>query len=130
MSKHAKKPHHSTGTSKEVKKPHRSTGMTIVLILVVLGNLIMTGVYWVTVRQEGDPSLALWLLLLSSAAGVISALGIWNWQRWGLILYLISAAVTAVVALVLTGDLIMVFGAVLIPIIVLYFLRPHYGDFT
>ncbi len=116
--------------SKDGKHPHRSTGITIVLILVVLGNLIMTGVYWVTVRQEGDASLALWLLLLSSAAGVISALGIWNWQRWGLILYLISAAVTAVVALVLTGDLIMVFGAVLIPIIVLYFLRPHYNDFT
>jgi hypothetical protein len=90
----------------------------------------MTGVYWVTVRQDGDPSLALWLMLLASAAGVISAIGIWLWQRWGPILYLISAAVTAVVALVLTGDLVMVFGALLIPIIVLYFLRPYYGAFT
>ena len=109
--------------------PQRDTWISIVLALVILGNLFMTAVYWTTVRQPGDSSLTLILLLLASAAGVAAGVGMWFWKRWGVYLYGISAIATAVIALVRTGDLVMVFGALLIPIIVLYILQPKYQYF-
>ena len=110
--------------------PQRDTSMSIVLALVILGNLFMTAVYWTTIRQPGDSPLTLTLMLLASVASVIAGFGMWSWKKWGIYLYGVSAVAGAIISLILTGDLIMVFGSLILPVIVLYILQPKFQHFS
>lgn len=62
-------------------------------------------------EQQNTPSSPwFWLLLLALAvADIVAAIAIWNWKRWGSVLYAISTVVSIVVGLVLTGSQLIVF---------------------
>jgi phosphatidylserine synthase len=111
------------------RAPERTTGLMVALAIVIVWNLIMTGVYWSTQRQADNSSLVLTLLILASAASVVAGIGMWYWKRWGILVYAGAAVVSAVVALLLTGSLTMMIGAIIPPIIVGYILRPSLQHF-
>ena len=112
------------------RPPERGTWLTVALVVVILHNLVMTGVYWSTQRMALNSSLVLSLLVLASVAGVVAGIAMWYWKRWGILVYAAAAVVGAVVALLLTGSLTMMFGAIIPPIIVGYILRPRLQHFT
>ena len=106
------------------QKPARCTLIIVALALVIFGNLAMTIVYWVTRRQEPDASVLLIAMLLISAGSVLAGIAMWYWKRWGLYAYAGTAIASAIVYLLVTGDAIIVFSALLPAIIVAYILLP------
>ena len=53
----------------------------------------------------------------------------WYWKRWGLYVYAAAAVASAAIVLLFTGDVFLVFGVLLPPIIVAYILRPKMAHF-
>jgi hypothetical protein len=53
-------------------------------------------------------------------ADVVAAIAMWYWKRWGIYLYGVAAIGAAIVAVMASGDLFLLFGALLPAIIVLY----------
>ena len=133
MTKHHKKPHpdhHSDAAVEHV--PHRTTLQTIAVIFVFLHGAFYTAVAYSFIQQAGgreNSSLYLSILLLSSLADIVAGFGIWRWKRWGLILYFISTVVMAGATLLLTGDMLLLFGSILPMIIVAYILLPQMKEF-
>jgi hypothetical protein len=65
----------------------------------------------------------------AAVADAVAAAAMWLWKRWGMWVYGISAVVSAVVAVLATGDFFLIFGALLPAIIVLYIVtarRQHF----
>jgi hypothetical protein len=110
-------------------KPTRGTWLTVALVLVILSNLFMTAVYWSTNRTAENSSLVVTLMLLVSLASVVAGVAMWYWKKWGIYVYGVAAIASAVVALLMTGNVFMVFGALLPPIIVGYILLPKMSHF-
>jgi hypothetical protein len=110
---------------------HRNTLLTIALIVVILHGLFMFAVYWTSVPdvQRGPTSWALWVMLLSAAASVVAGIAMWAWKKWGIYLFGAAAVAEAVVGLLATGSLMMVFGALLPAIIVLYIIMMQRDKF-
>lgn len=122
-------------SSKQAQLPkttrQRSTLLTIALVLVILHGIFMAVVYWTVVpdAQRTAGNIALWVMLLAAVADVVAGVAMWFWKRWGIYLYGISAVAAAVVAVLATGDLFLVFGALLPAIIVLYIVMTHREKF-
>ncbi len=122
MSKSAKKHH-------EESKPHRSTLQTIALIYVALHGFL----FWLTARSmpgAEDSTLTLSLFALASFASIVAAIAMWFWKRWGIYLYVVATMVLAGAVLLQTGSMIMLFGAILPVIIVLYIFSKSFKDFS
>jgi hypothetical protein len=98
--------------------PHRTTLQTIALVYVVIHGFL----FWLTARSMPgeDTTLTLALFGLASLAAVIAGIAMWFWKRWGLYLYVVATIVLAVVIMIKTGSMIMLFGVLLPAIIVLY----------
>ena len=106
--------------------PSRTTLQTIALVYIILHGFL----FWATARSMPvpdtsftrilSPSLALTLIGLASLAAVIAGIAMWFWKRWGLYLYVVATIVLAVVTMLKTGSMIMLFGVLLPAIIVLY----------
>jgi len=105
-------------------KPERGTWLTIALIVVIVHNLFMTVIYWTTPDDQVNRPLLLGIMVAASALSVVAGIAMWYWKRWGTYAYALAAVAGAVLALLLTGSLTMLFGAILPPIIVGYILRP------
>ena len=103
-------------------RKRRNTLLTIALVIVLLHGILMTAIFW-TVRPDVERNLgsvAVWIMLRSSVADVVAASGRWYWKRWGIYLYGVAAIGAAIVAVMASGDLFLLFGALLPAIIVLY----------
>jgi hypothetical protein len=103
-------------------RKRRNTLLTIALVIVLLHGILMTAIFW-TVRPDVERNLgnvAVWIMLLSSVADVVAAIAMWYWKRWGIYLYGVAAIGAAIVAVMASGDLFLLFGALLPAIIVLY----------
>lgn len=106
--------------------PHRTTLQTIALVYVILHGFL----FWATARSMPvvdnsitrilDPNLALTLIGVASLMAIIAGIAMWFWKRWGLYLYVVATIVLAVVIMMKTGSMIMLFGVLLPAIIVLY----------
>jgi uncharacterized membrane protein (DUF2068 family) len=51
---------------------------------------------------------------------VIAAIGIWNWKKWGIYLYLVSTAIGVVIGVIAVGPI--AFFSMLLPAILLGYL--------
>jgi uncharacterized membrane protein (DUF2068 family) len=69
---------------------------------------------------QEETTLILALFGLASLAAVIAGVAMWFWKRWGLYLYVVATIILAVVTVLKTGSMIMLFGVLLPAIIVLY----------
>ena len=112
-------------------KKTRGALITTVLVIVALHGVLMTAAYYSMV-DETLRSLGNWMLLTmiaTSAADIVAAVAMWFWKRWGMILYGVAAAVQAGIAVLATGDIFLLFGALLPAIIVLYILATKRDQF-
>jgi peptidoglycan/LPS O-acetylase OafA/YrhL len=110
---------------------HRSTLLAIAIVAVILYGIIMAAVYW-TVAPDTEralTSISVWVAFLASAAQVVAGVALWFWKKWGIYLFGISAAATAAVTVLVTGDLFLLFGSLLPAVIVLYIIMTHREKF-
>jgi len=110
----------------------RNTLLTIALVIVILHGILMAAVYWTVVpdAQRTLGNIALIVMFLAAAASVVAGIAMWFWKRWGIYLYGAAAVVEAIVVLVASGDLILLFGALLPAIIVLYIVMAQREKFA
>ena len=107
--------------------PHCTSIQTAALVYVVLHGFI----FWALARSmpSEETTLALVLFALTALASVIAGIAMWNWKRWGLYLYVGASLALAGVVLLKTISLIMMFGAMLPMIIVIYIFYPAFKYF-
>jgi cation transport ATPase len=112
-------------------KKTRSTLIAVVLVAVALHGLILSAVYF-SVLGEAERTIGNWALMAmfaTSAADIVAAVAMWFWKRWGMILYGVAAVVQAVIIVLASGDIFLLFGALLPAIIVLYILATKRDQF-
>ena len=107
--------------------PHCTSIQTAALVYVVLHGFI----FWALARSmpSEETTLAQMLFALTALASVIAGIAMWNWKRWGLYLYVGASMALAGVVLLKTISLIMMFGAMLPMIIVIYIFYPAFKYF-
>ena len=115
--------------------PDRTTLQIIALVYVILHGFL----FWVTANSMPvvdssftrilSPNLVLTLIGLASLASLIAGVAMWFWKRWGLYLYVIATIVLGGAMLLKTGSIIMLFGALLPVIIVLYIFSSAFKYF-
>ena len=110
--------------TKPAPKPtkHRNTWLTVALVIVFLHGILMAAIFW-TVRPDVEKTwgnIAVWIMILSAVGDIVAAVAMWLWKRWGIYLYGLAAIGSAIVAVMASGDLFLLFGALLPAIIVLY----------
>ena len=120
--------------TKQANKPvskRRSTLLTAALIIVILHGIVMAVVYWTVLpdAQRTLGNIALWGMFGAAAASVIAGVAMWYWKRWGIYVYGAAAVVEAIVALLASGSIFLLFGALLPAIIVLYIVMREQGKF-
>jgi len=104
-------------------KKQRSGWLTAWLVLMMIHG-IFAAFLVLYLREQQSGTSPVWVLLVlfaMAAAHVIAALAIWEWKRWGLILYVAVTVVSMVVGLILTGTQLWVFHEV-IPLVILGYL--------
>lgn len=119
--------------AKPAPKPakHRNTWLTVALVIVFLHGLLMAAIFW-TVRPDVEKTwgnIAVWIMILSAVGDIVAAAAMWLWKRWGIYLYGLAAIGSAVVAVMASGDLFLLFGALLPAIIVLYIVAMQRDKF-
>ena len=119
--------------AKPAPKPakHRNTWLTVALVIVFLHGLLMAAIFW-TVRPDVEKTwgnIAVWIMILSAVGDIVAAAAMWLWKRWGIYLYGLAAIGSAVVAVMASGDLFLLFGALLPAIIVLYIVMMQRDKF-
>lgn len=121
----------SKATSKARPAKQRNTLLTIALVLVILHGIFLAIVYWTVIpeAQRTVGNLALWAMFLASAADIVAGVAMWFWKKWGIYLYAVAAVVGAVIAVLASGDLFLIFGALLPAIIVLYIVMMQRNKF-
>jgi hypothetical protein len=109
-------------TTQTKRAKQRNTLLTIALVLVILHAILVVGIFWFGApeAQRTIGSIALWLTGLSAIADIVAAVAMWFWKQWGIYLYGIATLAGAVGALLATGSMLFLFGALLPAIIVLY----------
>ncbi len=119
--------------AKPAPKPakHRNTWLTVALVIVFLHGLLMAAIFW-TVRPDVEKTwgnIAVWIMILSAVGDIVAAAAMWLWKRWGIYLYGLAAIGSAIVAVMASGDLFLLFGALLPAIIVLYIVAMQRDKF-
>jgi hypothetical protein len=112
-------------------RKQRNTLLTIALVIVFLHGLLMFAIFW-TVRPEAErawTNIAVWLMIFSAVGDIVAAAAMWYWKRWGIYLYGAAAVASAIVAVMASGDLFLLFGALLPAIIVLYIVAMQRDKF-
>lgn len=113
------------------KPKHRNTLLTTALVIVFLHGLLMAAIFW-TVRPDVEKTwgnIAVWIMILSAVGDIVAAAAMWLWKRWGIYLYGLAAIGSAIVAVMASGDLFLLFGALLPAIIVLYIVMMQRDKF-
>ena len=124
----------SQATAKTTTQPkpakQRNMLLTIALVLVILHGILVLALFWF-----GAPglytvgSIALWLTILAAIGDIVAAVGMWLWKQWGIYLYAVATIAGAVGALLATGSMLFLFGALLPAIIVLYIVAMQRNKF-
>lgn len=121
----------SKAISRAKTSKRRSTLLTIALVIVILHGIVMAVVYWTVLpdAQRTLGNIALWAMFGAAVASVVAGVAMWYWKRWGIYLYGAAAVVEAVVALAASGNLVLLFGALLPAVIVLYIVMAEREKF-
>ncbi len=121
----------NTRRSGRQRTRQRSTILSVALAIVIVHGLLLTLLTIGQKNYQGEVThpVIYVLFLLGSALDVVAGLALWYWQKWGLNLYLAATVMTALVGLVSTGSLLVVFAAFLPLAVVGYILRRDWKYF-
>jgi len=107
------------GSAKQPVKKVRGGGLTILLVLIFLHSILATAIAYSTLKAEyRSTSWVLPVMGLISLAGIVAAVGMWYWKKWGIYLYAAISVISAVIHILLTGSTMVVFYD-LIPVAIL-----------
>jgi hypothetical protein len=100
------------------------------LIFLLLHSLFSAWlIYYLRRGPSANSSLWLALLALVAIANVVALIAIWNWQRWGLVLYVIATIASIAIGLMLTGTQMIVFQQIIPPVILGYLIKDKWARF-
>lgn len=110
---------------KQSAKPAKTRGgwLSAWLVLMMIHGLFSAFLV-LYLREQNEGVSAPWvlgILFLLAVAHIIATLAIWEWKRWGLLLYSGTVAVSIAVGLVLTASQLWVFHEIL-PLAILGYL--------
>lgn len=105
--------------------------LSFVLILMVIINLLTLALI---IGQAKSPQSMNYPYLMAglfifTAAKIVSAIGIWFWERWALYVYAGSVIGTIVIGLLLTGTGLFAFNEILPLAILGWLLKDKYDNF-
>jgi len=113
-------------------KKQRGGWLTAALVLMMIHGVFAAFlVLYLRELKDGVVS-PVWVLLILFAlavAHIVAALAIWEWKRWGLILYTVTIVVSSVVGLILTHTQLWVFHEVLLLVILGYLVKDKMSAF-
>jgi len=113
-------------------KKQRGGWLTAWLVLMMIHG-IFAAFLVLYLREQKDGVSAVWVLLVLFAlavAHIVAALAIWEWKRWGLIVYAAAVIVSMVVGLILTHTQLWVFHEILPLVILGYLVKDKLPAFT
>ena len=92
---------------------HREKGAVLdtVYVLIMIHSLIAIYLGYTQLKPSYTNS-ATWivpLLAIASVLSLVGAIGMWNWKKWGLYLYVASQLLQIVAHLVMTGSIWVIF---------------------
>ena len=101
-------------------RKERGGWLSFILALILLHSIFATvlAFSYRKAAYSGSTSWVLPVLTLCSLAGIVAAVGMWYWKKWGIYLYAAISVVQAVVHILLTGSTLVVFYD-LIPVAIL-----------
>ena len=111
----------SKSTSSQPKK-ERGVLLATFLILVIASGIIQAVLYVAQRRQDADLTMPIILALgiVHAVLNVIAAIGIWNWKKWGVYLYIGSSVLGVIIGVIAVGPI--AFFSMLLPVILLGYL--------
>ena len=120
-----------TGAKTAVAKQRKSY-LTAIILLILVVNIVLTILLFNEKRILGMSFAAVpwyaWLMIVTSVINVAAAAALWYWKKWGLYLYLASAAATTVI-MVLAGMVGAGFSALAPAAIVSYLVGLNWKQF-
>ena len=107
------KPTSKTSASSKAKKPVAKTRggvLTTIYVLIILHGIFATYLGITTLKADyaGYRDGIFILMTLVSVACIVAAIGLWNWKKWGITLYVVACLVALAVHLAMTGAIFMV----------------------
>ena len=126
--KHQPRGRGNTTATTATSHSHRERGglLTAAILFIVVHGIFITLVAYIDLTDNDLDvrSLYLPILFLTSALDVVGGVAMWFWKKWGFYLYIGASLVAATSALMNTGSILVLFAAILPPIIVAYVVLP------
>jgi hypothetical protein len=121
-SSQAKSPSSSSKSASSQPKKERGIFLATFLILVIASGIIQAVLYVAQRRQEAELTMPIILVLgiVHATLNVIAAIGIWNWKKWGVYLYIGSSVLGVIIGVIAVGPI--AFFSMLLPVILLGYL--------
>ncbi len=120
-----------TGTKTAVSK-QRKPLLTVALLLILVVNIIFTILLFNEKRVMGmafaEVPWFAWLMIVTSILNVVAAAALWYWKKWGLYLYIASAAASTVI-MILAGMIGAGFSALAPAAIISYLISLSWQQF-
>jgi uncharacterized membrane protein (DUF2068 family) len=94
-----------------------------IFLIIIIGTGILQAVLYIAQRRSDsvlDAPVLLALGILHAVLNVIAALGIWNWKKWGIYLYIASSILGVIIGVIAVGPI--AFFSMLLPAIILGYL--------
>lgn len=108
---------------KQVHK-ERGTVITILLAIIFIHAVLAAYIGYASLKDEYvKTTWVLPVLILVALVNIVAVVAMWNWKQWGITLYAISCIIQAVVHLLLTGQMLVVFYDILPVAILAYVIR-------
>lgn len=111
------------------RKPYLTAALLIILVVNILLTILLFNEKRVIGMAFADVPWYAWVMILTSILNVVAAGALWYWKRWGLYLYIGSAAATTLV-MVLAGMVGAGFSALAPAAIVTYLISLNWKQFA
>jgi hypothetical protein len=110
-SKSSKPASKTGGAAKRPAKKERGALLSFLIGLILLHGILASYLAFSSLKEvyRDSTSWILIVLALISLADIVAAFAMWRWKKWGIVLYAATKVVAAVIHLMLTGSLLVVF---------------------
>jgi uncharacterized membrane protein (DUF2068 family) len=94
------------GASKKQVNKRRGGLLSFLIILMGVHAVLATYLSYTYLKQDyiGQRPWILAVLVLSSLADIVAAVGLWLWKQWAIYLYVIATAALAAISIIVTGN--------------------------
>lgn len=110
------------GPAKKPVNKERGTLLSVLYVLIGVHGILGAYVGYSTLKAEYvQTTWALPVLTLVSVAAIVAAVAMWYWKEWGIYLYAVVGIIQAIVHLLMTGSMLVVFYDIL-PVAILAYI--------